>query len=74
MNEDRRRTRFAAALAAVGAVVFIAGALVAKLAALLVLWGCLLLVLGGLAVLQAVLIGLGLVPTPGAAKKNKNHS
>ena len=37
---------------------FVAGALLAKLAGLLIPWGAVLLVLGGVAGLQAVLIGL----------------
>ena len=73
MNEDRERTRYAAVLAAAGAVMFLAGALLAKLADLLIPWGSLLLVLGGFAVLQAVLIGLGLLPVPGS-EKNKDRS
>ncbi len=70
MNEDRERTRYAAVLATAGAVMFIAGGLLAKLADLLMPWGSLLLLLGGLAVLQAVLIGLGLLPIPGDNKKD----
>jgi hypothetical protein len=35
MNEDRERTRYAAVVAAAGAVMFIAGGLLAKLADLL---------------------------------------
>ena len=72
MNEDRERTRYAAVLAAAGAVMFIAGGLLAKLADLLMPWGSLLLVLGGLAVLQAVLIGLGLLPIPGDKRKDRS--
>lgn len=65
VDDDRERTGFCAVLAVIGAVMFVAGALLTELAALLVPWGCLLLVFGGLAVLQAVLIGLGVLPLPG---------
>lgn len=69
MNDDRERTRFCAVLAVIGAVMFVAGVLLTQLAALLVPWGCLLLVFGGIAVLQAVLIGLGVLPLPGRPRE-----
>jgi hypothetical protein len=53
---------------------FIAGGLLAQLADLLMPWGSLLLVLGAFAVLQAVLIGLGLLPIPGSEKNKKDRS
>lgn len=65
MSEDRERTLFCAVLSAIGAVMFIAGALLAKLANLLMPWGLLLLMFGALAVLQAVLIGVGVLAVPG---------
>jgi hypothetical protein len=71
MHEDRERTRYAAVLAIAGAVMFIAGGLLAKLADLLLPWGSLLLVCGAFAVVQAVLIGLGLLPIPGDKKKDR---
>ena len=71
MHEDRERTRFAAVLALAGAVMFIAGGLLAELADLLAPWGSLLLVCGAFAVVQAVLIGLGLLPIPGHKKKDR---
>jgi hypothetical protein len=43
---------FSALLAALGAVMFVGGALLAKLADLLVLWGVLLLTFGGTAVIR----------------------
>jgi len=71
MHEDRERTRYAAVLAIAGAVMFIAGGLLAKLADLLLPWGALLLAFGAFAVVQAVLIGLGLLPIPGDKKKDQ---
>lgn len=71
MHEDRERTRYAAVSALAGAVMFIAGGLLAKLADLLAPWGSLLLVCGAFAVVQAVLIGLGLLPIPGHKKKDR---
>jgi uncharacterized membrane protein len=61
---DRERTTFAAVEAAVGAAMFVFGGLLAKTAGLFVPWGCLLLVLGAIAVIQAVLVGLGLLRMP----------
>ncbi len=72
MTEDRERTVFAATVAALGAMLCVAGALLAKLADLLIPWGFVLLVLGGLAVVHAIAVGLGLLPVPGS-KENKNR-
>ena len=71
MHEDRERTRYAAVLAIAGALMFIAGGLLAKLADRLLPWGALLLAFGAFAVVQAVLIGLGLLPIPGDKKKDQ---
>ncbi|MGZ8481990.1 MAG: hypothetical protein ACXWWO_06000 [Candidatus Limnocylindria bacterium] len=36
-------------------------------------WGAVLLVLGGVAILQAVLIGLGVLPMPGIEQNKDRH-
>jgi len=70
MNEDRERTLFAAAVAAFGAVAFIAGTLVSWPAGLFTPWGCVLLVLGALAVLDSLLVGLGITRSPEPGTRN----
>jgi hypothetical protein len=68
MNEDRERTHDAAVMAGVGAITFIVGAALTKLVTVLLPLGIVLLIFGGLAVVQAVLVGLGVLRMPGGQR------
>jgi hypothetical protein len=65
---DRERTRAAAVLAVVGAI-FVVGGLLLTRVPIAILFGLTVAVFGGLALMHAILLGLGVIGWPGDSRE-----